>query len=69
MNMSSNQQNETPLEFAQRVMRTTVVDIDVDYCEKDDVKYENHEIDASDVQLFDQKSTKAAFDLVTSLYD
>ena len=69
MDMSSNQHNETPLEFAQRVIRTTVVDIDVDYCEKNGVKYENHEIDASEVQLFDKKSTKAAFDLVSGLYD
>ncbi|MDG1331546.1 MAG: hypothetical protein P8P74_04405 [Crocinitomicaceae bacterium] len=67
--MSHNQQNETPLEFAQRVIRTTVVDIDTDYCEQNGVKYENHEIDASDVKLFDKKSTETAFDIVTSLYD
>lgn len=60
--------DETPLEFALRVMRESEVDIDVEYCVKQGIKYDNHEIDASEVILFDKKSTKAAFDLVTSLY-
>lgn len=68
MKKTKNKKDETPLEFALRVARESDVDIDVEYCEKRGIKYDNHEIDASEVRLFDKKSTKAAFDLVTSLY-
>ena len=69
MNMVENQKNETPREFAERVVRNAKVDIDLDYCEKRGLKYKNHEIDASSVELFNSASTKAAFDLVTRLFD
>ena len=67
--MVESQKNETPQEFAERVMRTTVVDIDLDYCEKHGLKYKNHEIDASTVELFNESSTRAAFKLITRVLD
>lgn len=65
--MVENQKNETPLEFAERVVRNAKVDIDLDYCEKRGLKYKNHEIDASTVELFTESSIEAAFKLVTRL--
>lgn len=67
--MVENQKNETPLEFAERVVRNANVDIDLDYCEKRGLKYINHEKDSSTVELFNSSSTKAAFDLITRLLD
>lgn len=55
---------ETVEEFTKRAMAEAEVDIDIEYCKKYGIKFKNHEIDATEVDLFNSKSNKAAFDLV-----
>ena len=65
--MLNNQTEETALEFALRVASEVRVDINLDYMEENGIQYDNHEITSSGIPLFTTQSTKAAFDLVTSL--
>lgn len=53
--------------FAETSMSEAKVDIDVEYCKTHGIKYQNHEVDASKVDLFNSKSNKAAFDFVMKL--
>jgi hypothetical protein len=41
------------------------VDIDIEYCKKHGIKYDNDEVASSTVDLFNTKSNKAAFDFLT----
>lgn len=58
----SESSNETAEEFAKRVISEAVVDIDIDYCKINAVKPETKSL-----ELFNTKSNKAAFDLVSNL--
>ena len=57
--------NESVEEFTQRILNNYRVDIDVEYCKKHGIKFKNHEIDATKVDLFNSKSNKDAFEYVT----
>lgn len=52
-------------EFAKKAMAEVKIDIDIKYCKEKGIKYNNHEIDASRVDLFDTESTKSAFNFIT----
>ena len=55
---------ETVEEFALRVLHESNTDVNINYCIENGIKYDNHEIDASKIDLFTTKSNKAAFDFV-----
>lgn len=55
---------ESAKEFAYRVLRESKVDIDVDYCIKHGIKFNDSESEI-ECDLFNSKSNKAAFDFVT----
>ncbi|MCW3084489.1 MAG: hypothetical protein JWP12_1855 [Bacteroidetes bacterium] len=52
-------------QLTKNAMAEVRVDIDIEYCKKYGIKYNNHEIDAATVDLFNTKSNKAAFDFLT----
>ena len=54
-------------EFVAQAMCDIQLDIDVDYCKKHNIKFDNHEIDVDSIVLFDSKSNKTAYDLVSKL--
>jgi len=56
--------NETVEEFTKRVLQEVRVDVDMAYCQANGIKFKNHEKDASEVDLFNTKSNKAAFDYI-----
>ncbi len=55
---------ETVEQFTKRVLEESLVDIDIEYCKKNKVIFKNHEIDATQIELFNSKTNKAAFDFV-----
>lgn len=52
-------------QLVKKEMEQANVDIDIEYCKKNGIKYDNHEVDSSTIQLFDPKTNKAAFEFVT----
>ena len=69
------QNQETPLEFAARVVEECNVDIDLDFCERHNIKFKETDplIDTyteDDLwnRLSDKNNNKKAFDFVTSLW-
>jgi hypothetical protein len=51
-------------QFAQRVVDESIVDIDINFCKENGIKYKNHEKDASKVELFTSESNLAAYKAV-----
>lgn len=39
-------------------------DVDVEFCKEHEIKYDNHEVDASEVDLFNREANIRAFDFV-----
>ena len=56
---------ETVTEFAQRVLEEAQFDVSTEYCIKNGIKFDNHEVNANSLDLFTTKSNKAAFDFIS----
>ncbi len=53
------------IEKVNRELSRVRIDVDIELCKQNNIKYDNDEVDASNVDLFNRKSNKAAFDFLT----
>lgn len=58
---------ESVKQFAKKAMAEAKVDIDIEFCKRNKIKYSDNENDASKVDLFNTKSNKDAFDFIVKL--
>lgn len=58
---------ESIKQFVKKAMAESKVDIDVEYCKRNNIKYPDNETDVSKVDLFNTKSNNDAFDFVMKL--
>jgi hypothetical protein len=55
---------QSTIEFTKKVLKEALVDIDIEYCIKHNINYENNHINSEKFELFNTASNKSAFDLV-----
>lgn len=67
MNSNDMKTQETVEEFVLRSIEESKFDVDIDFCLENKIKFKNDEIDASFLNLFETKSNKAAFKLVSKI--
>ena len=56
---------DSVIEKVNKELSRVRVDVDIEFCKQNNIKYDNDEVNASTVDLFNKKSNKAAFDFLT----
>lgn len=65
--MARDKNKETVDEFVANSMAEMRVDIDVEFCKRNNIKFSNHEIAAENIDLFNKDAINSAYSLMKKI--